>query len=71
MADLGVDVVERLADVGSRLVRVAPQVLDRAPDDGQRRPQLVARVGGELALAAQGEALGRERSRIGTSARRA
>ena len=32
-----------------------------APDDGQRRPQLVARVGGELALTAEREALRCER----------
>ena len=37
------------------------QVLHGAPDDGQRRAQLVARVGGELALPAEGGALRGER----------
>ena len=37
-----------------RLVLVAPQVRHAGPDHRQRRPQLVARVGRELALAAQG-----------------
>ena len=45
--------------------RVAAQVLDASPDDGQRRPQLVAGVGGELALAAERVA------GLGTRARRA
>ena len=44
-----------------RLVAVALEVLDAAPDDGQRRPQLVAGVGGELALAAERDALVRQR----------
>ena len=50
---------------------MAHEVVDAAPDDRQRRAQLVARVGGELALASQGGALVGQRSRIGTSARRA
>ena len=58
---LGVDVVERPADARDRLVGMTPDELERAPDDCQRRPQLVARVGGELALAAQGQALGAQR----------
>ena len=37
-----------------RLVLVAPQVGDAGPDHGERRAQLVAGVGGELALAPQG-----------------
>ena len=44
-----------------RLVGVAAEVLERAPDDGQRRAQLVARVGRELALAAEREPLVAER----------
>ena len=60
LADLGIDVVEGLA--GGRAVGpVPPEMLDRAPDDGQRGPQLVARVGGELALAAERRALLDER----------
>ena len=50
---LGGDVVDRRADLADRLVGVAPEVLGARPDDGQRRPQLVARVGGELALVAE------------------
>ena len=49
--------VERVADRRDRLVAVPLEVLDAAPDDGQRRAQLVAGVGGELALAAQRDAL--------------
>ena len=41
-----------VADLRDRLVAVAAQVGDAALDDRERRPQLVARVGGELALAA-------------------
>ncbi len=52
VANLVIDILERGADPGDRLVAVARQVLDAAPDDGQRRAQLVARIGGELALAA-------------------
>ena len=59
------------ADRRDGLVPVALEVLDAAPDDGQRRPQLVARVGRELALAAQGGRWLASDSRIGTSARRA
>ena len=44
-------------------------MLDGAPDDGQRGAQLVARVGGELALAAEGRRWLSSDSRIGTSAR--
>ena len=47
--------------VGDRLVAMPPEVLDAAPDDGQRRAQLVAGVGGELALAAQRGALAGQR----------
>ena len=50
MADLGVDVVERRAHLRHGLVLVQPEVLDAGADDGQRRPQLVARVRRELAL---------------------
>ena len=61
MADLVVDVLERRADRADRLVAVSLEVLDAAPDDGQRRPQLVAGVGRELALAAQRGALAGQR----------
>ena len=61
VADLGVDVVEGLRSRPRRLAAVPAEMLDRAPDDRQRRPQLVARVGGELALAAEGRALLDER----------
>ena len=57
VADLVVDVLERRADRRDRLVAMPLEVLDAAPDDGQRRAQLVAGVGGELALAAQRDAL--------------
>ena len=53
VADLRVDVVERGAHLRDGLVLVQSQVLDAGADDGQRRPQLVARVGRELALAPQ------------------
>ena len=43
--------------VADRLVAMPLEVFDAAPDDGQRRPQLVAGVGRELALAAQRDAL--------------
>jgi hypothetical protein len=69
--DLGVDVVQRLARLAHRPFRVTGEVLDRRPDHGQRRPQLVARVRGELALAAERGPLGGRESRIGTSARSA
>ena len=49
---LGLDVVEGIADLGDRLVGVAAEVRDGALDDRERRPQLVAGVGRELALAA-------------------
>ena len=72
VADLVVDVDERRPDRLDRLRSMALEVLDAAPDDGQRRPQFVARVRGELALATKGRALaGQSDSRIGTSARRA
>ena len=61
VADLVVDVLERRADRRDRLVAVPLEVLDAAPDDGQRRAQLVAGIGGELALAAQRDALVRQR----------
>ena len=61
VADLGVDVVERGADLGDRLVLVQPQVLDAGAHDGQRRPQLVAGVGRELALSPERLALGVQR----------
>ena len=57
VADLVVDVLERRADRRDRLVAMPLEVLDAAPDDRQRRPQLVAGVGRELALAAQRGAL--------------
>ena len=44
-----------------RLGGVAPEVVDAAADDGQRRAKLVAGVGGELALAAEGGPLCGER----------
>ena len=57
VADLVIDVLERGTDRRDRLVAVPLEVLDAAPDDGQRRAQLVARVGRELALASQRDAL--------------
>jgi hypothetical protein len=59
--DLGVDVLEGVDGGRDRPVLVALEVLDRGADDGQRRAQLVARVGGELALAAEGDPLRLER----------
>ena len=53
VADLVVDVLERGADRADGRVAMSREVLDAAPDDRQRRPQLVAGVGRELALAAQ------------------
>ncbi len=61
MLDLRVDVDERLADPRHRLVAVPAQVLDGSLDDGERRAQLVARVRGELTLAAERGALRGER----------
>ena len=58
---LVVDVDERGADLRDGLVAMPFEVVDAAPDDGQRRPQLVARVGGELALPAERDPLGRQR----------
>ena len=49
--------------VADRLVAMPLEVLDAAPDDGQRRAQLVAGVGRELALAAQRDALVRRANR--------
>ena len=57
VADLVIDVLERRADRRDRLVAMPLEVLDAAPDDGQRRPQLVAGVGRELALAPERGAL--------------
>ncbi len=48
-----VDVLERRADRLDALRAVAQEVVDAAPDDRQRRPQLVACVGREFALAPQ------------------
>ena len=53
MPDFGVDVVDRLADVFDPAAPVASQVLDAGPDDCERRPQLMAGVGRELALPLQ------------------
>ena len=63
-------VIDLVADVGQRACRrwrrgsvgVAVQVVDAGADDGQRRAQLVRRVGGELALPAQRLALLDERA---------
>jgi hypothetical protein len=60
VTDLGIDVVECLGR-GLRLAAIAAEMLDGAPDDRQRRSQLMARVGGELALTAQGRPLRDER----------
>ena len=49
---LRLDVVEGIADVGDRLVGVAAEMRHRALHDAQRGAQLVARVRGEVALAA-------------------
>ena len=51
VADLVIDVLERRADRRDGLVAVPLEMLHAAPDDGQRRAQLVARIGRELALA--------------------
>ena len=49
---LRLDVVERIADVGNRLVRVTAEVRHRALHDAERGTQLMAGVRGEVALAA-------------------
>ena len=54
VVDLRSDVVERVADLRDGFVSMTPKVFDRCLDDRQRRPQLVAGIGGELALAPQG-----------------
>ena len=46
----GVQIFDRPVDRG-RVVAPAPQLRDRGPRDRERRPELVACVGGELALA--------------------
>ena len=46
------DVAERIADGGDGLVSMALEVLDARADDREGRPELVAGVGRELALAA-------------------
>ena len=61
VADLVVDVGERVAHRRDRLVAVTLEVLDATPDHGQRRAQLMARIGRELALAPQRNALVRQR----------
>ena len=53
MLDLVADVAQRLVGVADRLVAMALEVLDARSDDRERRPELVARVGRELALAAE------------------
>ena len=71
MRHLGIDVVEGLGLLAQGHLGLPAQVLDRAAHHGQRGAQFVARVGGELALPAQGPALRGERIAIGTSARSA
>ena len=61
VADLVVDVLERGADLADRLGLVARQVLDAAPDHGERGAELVTAVGREVALSAKGRALVAER----------
>lgn len=61
MVDLRLDVLERSPHGLDRLCSVATEMLEGASDHGERRPQLVAGVGGELALPADGEALGGQR----------
>src|ERR1700694_5445733 len=61
MVDLCADVLERVADLPDRLVLMTAEMLERAPHDSQRCPQLVARIRGELALTAQGQTLGGQR----------
>ena len=51
--DLIVDVLQRGADAGDRVIAVALQMLDAAPDDRQRRAEFVAGIGRELALPAE------------------
>lgn len=53
MLHLGLHVVERLTDLVHAPRPIPTQVGHAAPDDGERRSQLMARVGGELALATQ------------------
>ena len=57
LLDLGVDVLECVADLRDGLRRIPPEMLHGCADHGERRPQLVARVRGELALAAERRAL--------------
>ncbi len=61
VVDLVADVDQGGADGRDRFVAMAFEVVDARADDGQRRAQLVRGVGGELALALQGRALGDER----------
>ena len=58
----GVDVLDRPADVRDLRLRVTTKVLQAGPDDRQRRPKLVARVGRKRRWR-------RSDSRIGTRAR--
>src|SRR5258705_7200723 len=55
VVDLRADIVKRLADRMDRLIAMALEMLEGAPNDRQRGAQLVARVGGELALATEGQ----------------
>ena len=61
--DLGAHVLERCPNLAHGLIRVAAQVLERAPQDGQRRAKLVRRIRRELALAAQRIPYRHERAR--------
>jgi hypothetical protein len=65
VADFGVDVAQGLAHLLDLASTVAFEVLDARPDDGQRGPQLVARVGGELTLALERRFAPRHRSANG------
>ena len=61
VADLVVDVLEGGADLAHRLGAMPLEVLDAAADDRERRAQLVAGIGGEVALATERHSLVRQR----------
>ncbi len=61
-ANLRVHVVERVAHLSHPPLAVTPEVLEAAADDRERRPELVAGVGGELALTPERVADGHERT---------
>ena len=58
---LPIDVVEETVTLDGIVLRPRLEHLDRAGDGGQRRAQLVRRVGDELALGALARVRGRTR----------